>query len=100
MAAGVLPAGGLFKDLLWCDSDWARVKLSVYVNGPEDVPAAKQMLQSFQLVGLKEFLEPQAGVTVRGQTGRSMTAPCYHPPTGHSGSSARHQWKAECWLAS
>lgn len=55
----------MFKDLLWCDSDFVRVKLSVALKGPDDVAAATEMMKTFQLVGLKEFLEPQAGMKVR-----------------------------------
>lgn len=55
-------AGGLFKTILYSDSDYSRVQARVGpITGPADVDKAKQLLAGFKVTPLTEFLEGQIG---------------------------------------
>jgi hypothetical protein len=55
-------AGGLFKTILYSDSDYSRVQARVGpITGPADVDQAKALLAKFKVQPLTHFLEPQIG---------------------------------------
>lgn len=56
--------GGLFKTILYADSDYSRVQARVGpITGPADVETAKALLAKFKVTPLTEFLEAQIGTT-------------------------------------
>ena len=71
--------GGLFKTILYSDSDYSRVQARVGpITGPADVAKAKELLKGFKVTPLTDFLEGQIGdiVSEEGGGGRERECVC------------------------